>query len=60
IFLGIKTWRSNKWTVKNHKPQVSTNSRKMLFLEAYLVGVTNPKAIVFYSALFPQFIEVEQ
>ena len=59
VFLGIKTWRSNKWTVKNHKLQVSTNSRKMLFLEAYLVGVTNPKAIVFYSALFPQFIEVE-
>ncbi|TVU57917.1 LysE family translocator [Vibrio atlanticus] len=59
VLLGIKTWRSNKRTLKNYEPQASANNRKMLFREAYLVGVTNPKAIVFYSALFPQFIEVE-
>nr|AKN39884.1 Homoserine/homoserine lactone efflux protein [Vibrio tasmaniensis] len=59
LLLGIKTWRSNKRTLKNYEPQASANNRKMLFREAYLVGVTNPKAIVFYSALFPQFIEVE-
>ncbi|MEZ8216334.1 MULTISPECIES: LysE family translocator [Vibrio] len=59
LLLGIKTWRSNKRTFKNYEPQASANNRKMLFREAYLVGVTNPKAIVFYSALFPQFIEVE-
>lgn len=59
VFLGIKTWRANKRTFKNYEPQASANNRKMLFREAYLVGVTNPKAIVFYSALFPQFIEVE-
>ncbi|MEZ8577751.1 MULTISPECIES: LysE family translocator [Vibrio] len=59
LLLGIKTWRSNKRTLKNYEPQASAHNRKMLFREAYLVGVTNPKAIVFYSALFPQFIEVE-
>ena len=59
VFLGIKTWRANKRTFKNYESQASANNRKMLFREAYLVGVTNPKAIVFYSALFPQFIEVE-
>ncbi|CAK2087556.1 homoserine/homoserine lactone efflux protein [Vibrio crassostreae] len=59
VFLGIKTWRANKRTFKNYESQASANNRKMLFREAYLVGVTNPKAIVFYSALFPQFIEVQ-
>ncbi|CDT87009.1 putative threonine efflux protein [Vibrio coralliirubri] len=59
VFLGIKTWSSNKHTFENYEPQVNANNRKILFIEAYLVGVTNPKAIVFYSALFPQFIEVE-
>ncbi|EDK28872.1 putative threonine efflux protein [Vibrionales bacterium SWAT-3] len=59
VFLGIKTWSSNKHTFENYEPQVNENNRKILFIEAYLVGVTNPKAIVFYSALFPQFIEVE-
>lgn len=27
-----------------------------LFVEAYLVGLSNPKALLFYSSLFPQFI----
>lgn len=34
-------------------------SRYKLLGEAYIVGVTNPKAVIFYMALFPQFIAFE-
>lgn len=60
VFLGLKTWFSNTPTLVPQKHQVSTPNRKTLFIEAYLVGSTNPKAVIFYSALFPQFIDVEQ
>lgn len=31
-----------------------------IILRGGLVGVTNPKAIAFYTALFPQFIVLEE
>ena len=58
IFLGVKSWFKQyqvmDTTVKNHK------CSKGLFCEAFLVGATNPKAIAFYTALFPQFIVLEE
>ena len=61
IYLGIKMIRSKglqigEETVHTSPKQVS--SRK-LFLQAYFVAVSNPKAIVFLTALFPQFIDTE-
>jgi threonine/homoserine/homoserine lactone efflux protein len=36
-----------------------TISSKKIFLQAFGVAVSNPKAIVFLTALFPQFINIE-
>ncbi len=33
-----------------------TPSPRQLFMEAFLMAVTNPKPILFFSALFPQFV----
>ncbi len=53
IYLGIKSWRT--------KPDVNCNDRKALgrnkiFKEALIVTVLNPKAIIFFVAFFPLFI----
>ena len=44
--------------VKNSLPQVDLSLRKM-YLQGVLVTAGNPKAIVFFTAVFPQFINPE-
>ena len=34
--------------------------RRQLFGKAFLVAATNPKGLIYFGALFPQFINVEQ
>ncbi|WP_059121613.1 LysE family translocator [Vibrio sp. MEBiC08052] len=60
IYLGIQYWISDKSKVITEESYTTCKSNLRLFLESYLVGVTNPKAIAFYTALFPQFLNVEQ
>ncbi|WP_409028637.1 LysE family transporter [Janthinobacterium sp. SUN098] len=59
VFLGIKQWRS-KTSVVADAPVVqgaaNPNSFWKLFRQGLTVALTNPKAILFFSALFPQFI----
>ena len=35
-------------------------SRKNIFVQGFLVNISNPKAILFFVALFPQFIDINQ
>ncbi len=44
-------------SMKVSEPLASIASRHSLFLQGLLVQVTNPKALLFVSALLPQFIE---
>ncbi|WP_428239542.1 LysE family translocator [Gynuella sp.] len=62
IYLGIKAWCSKPiFHAKNaEKLAFSTPSRLKVFSESYVVGISNPKAIAFYTALFPQFINLDQ
>ena len=54
IYLGIRLWTS--------KPAVSTAEQferpeqRSLFWPAFLVAVLNPKALIFYIAFLPQFV----
>jgi len=52
IFEPVKTGR----IINNHS--VSKSGCK-LFIEGFLVAIGNPKGILFFTALFPQFINVE-
>lgn len=57
IFLGIKAWRDHSsFQVDNADVPVSPN-RHVLFWQAVLVALTNPKAIMIMAALFPQFMD---
>lgn len=62
IYLGIKAFTS---TTENYEVSSSKNKKKKssvfsLFRSGFFVGVSNPKAIVFFTALFPQFIVSNQ
>jgi threonine/homoserine/homoserine lactone efflux protein len=57
IFLGIQAWRA---PVADLAPTTAspreTVSRWSLFRGGFLVGISNPKLLVFAAAFFPQFI----
>lgn len=65
IYLGIKTFRSTATTFDT-PPQEGTNganggkstqrSAKQLYVQGLLVGASNPKALLFFAAFFPQFL----
>lgn len=58
IFLGFKLLFSRR-EADAHALELASNAtgRRRLFAEAYVVGLSNPKALLFYSALFPQFVK---
>jgi homoserine/homoserine lactone efflux protein len=57
IYLGIKQWRSAplQLDASGTRPDQPHTPAK-LFLQGLGVAVTNPKAILFFTALFPQFL----
>lgn len=57
VFLGIKLLFSRRPAKAKTLEMTSQTTRTRLFIEAYLVGLSNPKALLFYSALFPQFVK---
>lgn len=56
IWLGVNAWRA-------HGPQrtaflpAAKRSWPSVFLQGFLIAITNPKAIVFYIAFLPQFVD---
>ena len=57
IYLGIVTWRSRPRGFEEDKDDNSSNPRD-IFMRGFLVNITNPKGIIFFAAIFPQFIDV--
>lgn len=59
IFLGSKLLLTKSQTQGLAVPQgKGTGTPKQLFKEAFLVGISNPKDLLFFAALFPQFIDI--
>lgn len=60
IWLGIKRWRSKDPLIGNDAGMAPAERRErknwQLLAQGLGVSLTNPKAILFFSALFPQFI----
>ncbi len=57
IYLGYKTFTSKEEDYhfeKNNK--ISKKDKLSSFFNGFIVGASNPKAIIFFTALFPQFI----
>jgi threonine/homoserine/homoserine lactone efflux protein len=56
LYMGLQMLFSRPSTAQTEHNQVETSNRK-LFLSGFLVAAGNPKAIVFFTAFFPQFID---
>jgi threonine/homoserine/homoserine lactone efflux protein len=62
LYLGVKQFRSigsiqvDEQNTYNHNKR----SSKVFFYESFFLAVTNPKPIVFFIALFPQFLTLEK
>lgn len=60
VYLGIKLWCNGVGA--RHRPSAHTHYKGGLNLygQGIMVALTNPKAIAFTTALFPQFVEATQ
>ena len=55
VWLGIKTFRSDASALSVDKDAASV-PRRSFYLQGLLVGASNPKAVLFFAAFFPQFL----
>jgi homoserine/homoserine lactone efflux protein len=55
-WLGIQLWRAPAIHLKTDTSKVDTRGAEM-FRQGLLTAVSNPKALLFYGAFLPQFIE---
>ncbi len=55
IWLGIRQWTSSVSTMEEDGSQLVVSAWS-LFLQGFAVNTTNPKALVFYAAFFPPFV----
>lgn len=60
FYMGIKIWRNGVQLGELTEVKHERFSAKKLYLQGLLISLTNPKAIIFTSALFPQFIVVSK
>ncbi|WP_075172563.1 LysE family translocator [Neptunomonas phycophila] len=58
IYLGIKMFRSE--AANNNLFKKQEGSFFKCFMEGFLVSVSNPKAVIFFMSIFPQFIDLTQ
>jgi len=55
IYLGIKTFRRRRLIVSALTDGQLESSHRRSFVEGFMVGVTNPKTVIFLAAILPQF-----
>ena len=57
IYLGIVTWRAPPRAFHDDADDGARTPREV-FTRGFLVNITNPKGIIFFAAIVPQFIDV--
>ncbi|MBV9803124.1 MAG: LysE family translocator [Solirubrobacterales bacterium] len=62
VFLGIKNIRERKALAELFGPaaQVAPKPVRRIIREGFLVGATNPKGVLIFTAILPQFIDRSQ
>ena len=55
VWIGIRTIKAS-FSNKSDTIRIERTSLKRLWLRGFITSAANPKAVVFFAALFPQFI----
>lgn len=58
IWLGIQTFLRQPETIQTEK--MDALSAKQLWWQAFVIALSNPKGLLYFGALFPQFLRPEQ
>jgi threonine/homoserine/homoserine lactone efflux protein len=59
VYLGIQAIRHRNATIASDEAPAPWSPRRLIG-QGFVVGITNPKAIVLYTAVLPQFIDSRQ
>lgn len=54
VYLGVQAWRAPAADLGAARAQ--SGSLREMFLRGFVVSLTNPKTLLFYSAFLPQFV----
>ena len=57
VYLGVQLIRAPALSVDINTRQIRNHH---LFTKALIVAVTNPKGLIYFGALFPQFIDIQR
>ncbi|MFI1000404.1 LysE family translocator [Streptomyces galbus] len=60
VHLGVRAWRRRGSLRAAFTAEGAGRSRLRTLWEGFAVGVANPKTIVFFAAVLPQFVDREQ
>jgi threonine/homoserine/homoserine lactone efflux protein len=61
VYLGYQTWRdtgTESAFCTDTKQEKAAFTQRGILKKAYMVGISNPKDLLFFTALFPNFINV--
>ena len=56
VYLGVRQWRAPSMLVTMPAPGPVSRDACQLYAQGLMVAVTNPKSILFFTALLPQFM----
>jgi threonine/homoserine/homoserine lactone efflux protein len=57
VWLGVRTFRNRRALALALGAPVTPKSGRRILREGFVVGLTNPKAAVFFAAILPQFTD---
>ncbi|MFI5061210.1 MAG: LysE family translocator [Actinomycetales bacterium] len=57
VYLGMQAIRHRRHTAVTHEATPPRRSRWRILSEGFIVGITNPKSLVFFVAVLPQFVD---
>jgi threonine/homoserine/homoserine lactone efflux protein len=60
VYLGVKAWRQRGALQAAFSGDTSTSGGLRTLWEGFAVGIANPKTIVFFAAVLPQFVDRAQ
>ncbi len=57
VFLGVQAIRHRRALGETLSAEVENKTKARIVIDGFTVGVTNPKVIVFFAAILPQFVD---
>ncbi|MFI2024704.1 LysE family translocator [Streptomyces olivaceoviridis] len=58
VYLGVQAWRHRKLLIVEEERSTASAGRPgRVFREGFIVGVSNPKGLLIFGAVLPQFVD---